>query len=63
MVTDISVNCIQSLHPMAEYHAAARAVGGCAVYVRLVKFESDKFRGFTFSRVPSYLCFHTYMQR
>ncbi|CAA6670120.1 unnamed protein product [Spirodela intermedia] len=22
-----------SLHPMAEYHAAARAVGGCAVYV------------------------------
>nr|GMD57930.1 probable galactinol--sucrose galactosyltransferase 1 [Ipomoea batatas] len=23
----------QSLHPMAEYHAAARAVGGCAIYV------------------------------
>eukprot|EP00897_Mesotaenium_endlicherianum_P005866 jgi/Mesen1/5307/ME000264S04338 len=23
----------QSLHPAAEYHAAARAVGGCAVYV------------------------------
>ncbi|GAV74785.1 Raffinose_syn domain-containing protein [Cephalotus follicularis] len=22
-----------SLHPMAEYHAAARAVGGCAIYV------------------------------
>ena len=24
----------QSLHPAAEYHAAARAVGGCAIYVR-----------------------------
>ena len=24
----------QSLHPMAEYHGAARAVGGCAIYVR-----------------------------
>lgn len=24
----------QSLHPAAEYHAAARAIGGCAVYVR-----------------------------
>lgn len=24
----------QSLHPTAEYHAAARAVGGCAIYVR-----------------------------
>ncbi|XXG72428.1 hypothetical protein AAC387_Pa07g1524 [Persea americana] len=23
----------QSLHPMAEYHGAARAVGGCAIYV------------------------------
>ncbi|XP_057440949.1 probable galactinol--sucrose galactosyltransferase 1 [Lotus japonicus] len=23
----------QSLHPMAEYHAAARAVGGCPIYV------------------------------
>ncbi|KAJ6839288.1 putative galactinol--sucrose galactosyltransferase 2 [Iris pallida] len=23
-----------SLHPAAEYHAAARAVGGCAIYVR-----------------------------
>ncbi|XP_010554842.1 PREDICTED: probable galactinol--sucrose galactosyltransferase 2 [Tarenaya hassleriana] len=23
----------QSLHPAAEYHAAARAVGGCAIYV------------------------------
>ncbi|KAL5972343.1 flavodoxin-like fold protein [Asimina triloba] len=23
-----------SLHPMAEYHGAARAVGGCAIYVR-----------------------------
>uniref|UniRef100_A0A453RHR5 Uncharacterized protein n=1 Tax=Aegilops tauschii subsp. strangulata TaxID=200361 RepID=A0A453RHR5_AEGTS len=22
-----------SVHPMAEYHAAARAVGGCAIYV------------------------------
>ncbi|EEE68543.1 hypothetical protein OsJ_27006 [Oryza sativa Japonica Group] len=22
-----------SIHPMAEYHAAARAVGGCAIYV------------------------------
>ncbi|KAH6819380.1 seed imbibition 2, partial [Perilla frutescens var. frutescens] len=22
-----------SLHPAAEYHAAARAVGGCAIYV------------------------------
>lgn len=22
-----------SLHPMAEYHAAARAIGGCAIYV------------------------------
>ncbi|XWS11427.1 hypothetical protein CRYUN_Cryun38cG0082200 [Craigia yunnanensis] len=29
-----------SLHPMAEYHGAARAVGGCAIYVRynLVSF-------------------------
>ena len=25
---------LQSLHPMAEYHGAARAVGGCAIYVR-----------------------------
>lgn len=24
---------VQSLHPAAEYHAAARAVGGCAIYV------------------------------
>lgn len=24
----------QSLHPMADYHGAARAVGGCAIYVR-----------------------------
>ena len=24
----------QSRHPAADYHAAARAVGGCAVYVR-----------------------------
>ena len=24
----------QSRHPAAAYHAAARAVGGCAVYVR-----------------------------
>ncbi|KAJ0920671.1 putative glycosyl hydrolase 36, glycoside hydrolase superfamily [Helianthus annuus] len=23
-----------SLHPMADYHGAARAVGGCAIYVR-----------------------------
>lgn len=23
----------QTVHPMAEYHAAARAVGGCAIYV------------------------------
>lgn len=26
----------QSLHPAAEYHAAARAVGGCAIYVRYI---------------------------
>ncbi|KAK1581871.1 hypothetical protein Q3G72_009819 [Acer saccharum] len=26
-----------SLHPMAEYHGAARAVGGCAIYVSLLK--------------------------
>lgn len=25
---------MQSLHPAAEYHAAARAVGGCSIYVR-----------------------------
>ena len=24
----------QSLHPTAEYHGAARAIGGCAIYVR-----------------------------
>jgi raffinose synthase len=30
----ISLLCWQSVHPMAEYHAAARAVGGCAIYVR-----------------------------
>lgn len=24
---------LQSLHPAAEYHAAARSVGGCAIYV------------------------------
>jgi len=26
--------CFQSLHPAAEYHAAARAIGGCPIYVR-----------------------------
>ena len=26
--------CLQSLHPAADYHAAARAVGGCPIYVR-----------------------------
>ncbi|TVU05380.1 hypothetical protein EJB05_48539 [Eragrostis curvula] len=26
-----------SNHPMAEYHAAARAVGGCAIYVSILK--------------------------
>lgn len=25
---------MQSVHEMAEYHGAARAVGGCAIYVR-----------------------------
>lgn len=25
---------LQSLHPTADYHAAARSIGGCAVYVR-----------------------------
>ena len=25
---------LQSRHPMAKYHGAARAVGGCAIYVR-----------------------------
>ncbi|KAA8534284.1 hypothetical protein F0562_031801 [Nyssa sinensis] len=29
-----SVQESQSLHPMAEYHGAARAVGGCAIYVK-----------------------------
>lgn len=24
---------IQSLHPAAEYHGAARAIGGCPIYV------------------------------
>lgn len=32
-----------SLHPMAEYHGAARAVGGCAIYV------SDKPRQHDFN--------------
>lgn len=37
----INANCVslQSLHPMAEYHAAARAVGGCAIYVRSVNHK------------------------
>lgn len=35
MVTNLAINVIsQSLHPMAEYHGAARAVGGCPIYVR-----------------------------
>jgi len=25
---------LQSLHPAAEYHGAARAIGGCPIYVR-----------------------------
>lgn len=25
---------VQSLHPAAEYHGAARAIGGCPIYVR-----------------------------
>uniref|UniRef100_A0A0E0QHU4 Uncharacterized protein n=1 Tax=Oryza rufipogon TaxID=4529 RepID=A0A0E0QHU4_ORYRU len=27
------IDGVKSIHPMAEYHAAARAVGGCAIYV------------------------------
>ena len=36
MGVNIYINCfaLQSLHPMAEYHGAARAVGGYAIYVR-----------------------------
>lgn len=29
-----SLNNVQSKHDAAEFHAAARAVGGCGVYVR-----------------------------
>ena len=32
--TDNKIDGLQSLHPTAEYHAAARAIGGCAIYVR-----------------------------
>jgi Raffinose synthase or seed imbibition protein Sip1 len=28
---------------MAEYHAAARAVGGCAIYVRYILYEMILF--------------------
>lgn len=31
---DETIFTLQSVHPAAEYHGAARAVGGCAIYVR-----------------------------
>lgn len=32
---------LQSLHPAADYHAAARAIGGCAIYVRYCYAKVD----------------------
>jgi hypothetical protein len=37
MITEllsVPSGCMQSLHPAAEYHGAARAIGGCPIYVR-----------------------------
>lgn len=34
----------QSKHETAEFHAAARAIGGCAVYVRYCT-KSDRILG------------------